>query len=71
MNGLNCSLLGDHDWIMVETGYEHYWNVEIQADGSIVASDERNSETGAGDDHLWCRSCGQTRTLEGVEVEFE
>lgn len=68
---MNCSLLGDHDWIMVETGYEHYWSVEVKSDGSIVAFNERQSETGSQDDYLWCRSCGTTQELDGVEVEFE
>jgi len=64
-------VLAEHDWILVETGYEHYWSVEVKPDGSIVASNERQGLTGNQDDFLWCRSCGSTQELDGVEVDFE
>jgi len=64
-------MMDEHDWILIETGYEHYWSVEVKPDGSIVAFDETQSETGNQDDFLWCRLCGASEKLDGVEVEFE
>ena len=71
---MECAECGSTEFVLVETGYTRYWSTRIQEDGTIVAfyngSDDW-SETGAGDDQLYC-SPGmhpQPVDLEG-RVEF-
>ncbi|BCP41457.1 hypothetical protein MINTMi27_15500 [Mycobacterium intracellulare] len=66
----------NHDWRLTETGYVRTWTTEIDEDSHRIiayySGSEDFSEGGAGDDHLQCSICLETRPIqEGWEVEYE
>ncbi|AIS73844.1 hypothetical protein SEA_SEMPERFI_81 [Mycobacterium phage SemperFi] len=66
---------GHDSWRLIETGYVRTWSIEIDPeDKTIVASyggSEDFSDEGAGDDHLQCSICLDTKPIpEGWEVDF-
>ena len=63
----------EHDWQLTETGYSRSWHTEIE--GTTIRAyfngSEDFSETGAGDDHLECTTCGETKSIEGYQVDYQ
>lgn len=66
----------DHNWVLTETGYIRQWHTEIDEETKTVrayfSGSEDFSDEGAGDDHLMCSLCLDTKPIpEGWEVDFQ
>lgn len=66
----------EHTWVLTETGYTRSWQIDIdEASETVVAyfgGTEDFSDQGAGDDHLECSTCLETKPLpEGWEIDYQ
>lgn len=65
----------EHTWTLTETGYIRQWHTEFDEKTKTIRAyfggSEDFSESGAGDDHLMCATCLDTKPLpQGWEVDF-
>jgi hypothetical protein len=65
----------DHNWRLTETGYVRTWHTEFDDESRTVIAyyngSEDFSDEGAGDDHLQCSTCLETKPLpEGWEIDY-
>lgn len=66
----------EHTWRLTESGYVRTWSIRIDpANETIVAyygGSEDFSDEGAGDEHLQCSLCLETKPLPaGWEVDYQ
>lgn len=66
----------EHTWRLVETGYVRSWHTEIDENEKVICAfycgSEDFSEEGAGDDHLQCSLCLDTKSIPNDwEVDFQ
>lgn len=64
-----------HEWKLTETGYTRTWHTEVDAETKTIRAyfcgTEDWSDQGAGDDHLACIWCGETKPIEGWEIDWQ
>jgi hypothetical protein len=55
----------EHEWQLVEDGYQRFWRTELREDGTVVASDDNYSEDGTGA-YLICNTCAARRDVDNI-----
>jgi|GEM_PF-2631663 len=63
---------GEHDWTLVEHGYERTWpSVDVDGEGRVTALAGADSFGDDGEGYfLYCQNCGGERQVQG-EVDFK